>query len=281
MRAGAQRRQSGLHRPIVALSLHARKSLKLAALAVTVHLEQRHSDGSCFGEVVHPDDDPALLLDLALIAGGAVGDLALEISVFDGGQHAPQGFNFAEHPIGVLFHPGGQGLDEIRAAKRINRVGHTTLVGDDLLGAQGNLNGTLAGQGQRFVERVGVQRLSAAEDGRQGLDGHPDHVDLGLLGGQRHARGLGVSPHQPRALILRPKRVAHLAGPDPARGPVFGDFLEEVVVGVEEKRQARGEQVDIEPARHRPTHILKPIGQGEGQLLGGGGPRLADVIAAD
>ena len=109
----------------------------------------------------------------------------------------------------------------------------------------------LGRQRQRLVERVGVQRLRAAEHGGERLERRAHDVHLGLLGGQRHAGGLGVEAHQPRARVLRAVAVAQLARPDPAGGAVLRDLLEEVEVGVEEERQPRREVVDVSP---RSTH---------------------------
>jgi len=73
----------------------------------------------------------------------------------------------------------------------------------------------------------------------------------------------------------------HLAGPDAAGGAVLGDLLEKVIVRVEEEGQPRGEEVHVHAAVDAPAHVFQPVSEREGQLLGGGGARLADVIAAD
>ena len=52
--------------------------------------------------------------------------------------------------------------------------------------------GELGGQGDGFVERVGVQGLGAAEDRRHRFDGGPHHVVVRILLGQRPAGGLAV-----------------------------------------------------------------------------------------
>ena len=50
---------------------------------------------------------------------------------------------------------------------------------------------------------------------------------------------------------------------------------------VEEEGQARGEAVHVHARVHTPLHVLDPVAQGEGQLLGRRGARLADVVAGD
>ena len=72
-----------------------------------------------------------------------------------------------------------------------------------------------------------------------------------------------------------------IAGPDAAGGAVLGDLLEEVVVGVEEEGEARGEVVDVDARVDAGLDVGDAVGQGEGQFLHGGGAGLADVVAAD
>ena len=73
----------------------------------------------------------------------------------------------------------------------------------------------------------------------------------------------------------------HPPGPDPPGGPVLGDLLEEVDVGVEEERQPRRERVDRQPGLQRQLDVGEPVGQRERQLLGGRRAGLADVVAGD
>ena len=95
-------------------------------------------------------------------------------------------------------------FDEETAAERIDRIRHARFLRDDLLRAQGDGHGMFGGQRQRFVHGVGVQALRSAEDGRQRLDRHADHIILRLLCGERYAGGLRVEAQQPRARILSP-----------------------------------------------------------------------------
>jgi hypothetical protein len=130
-------------------------------------------------------------------------------------------------------------------------------VGEDLLGAQRGLRRGLARQRERLVEPVRVQGLRAAADRREALERHPHDVVDGLLGGQRHPAGLRVEAQHHRPGVLRAEAVAHDRRPHPPRGPELGHLLEDVVVAVEEERQAGGEVVhrqpgvDRRPARRR------------------------------
>ena len=131
------------------------------------------------------------------------------------------------------------------------------LVRDDLLRPQRDARRVLGRQRQRFVPPVGVQRLRAAEHGRQRLQRHAHDVVVGLLRGERGARGLRVEAQLQRPRVGGAEALAHQTGPQPPGGAELRDLLEEVVVGVEEEREALAEGVDVEagvdrrPARRR------------------------------
>ncbi len=126
-----------------------------------------------------------------------------------------------------------------------------------------------------------MQALRPAENRGQPLERGPDDVDLGLLCRQRDAGGLRMEAHQQRALGSRPVALAHHARPDPPRGAVLRDLLEEVEVRVEEEGEPRREVVDVEPALDRRLDVREPVGERECELLGRGRARLADVVAGD
>ena len=172
-------------------------------------------------------------------------------------------------------------LDVPRPAEWIGDVGDVGLVGDHLLGAQGDAGGLLGRQRHGLVHRVGVQRLRAAEHAGQGLDRRTNDVDLGLLGGQRHTRRLRVEPQLQRTFELGAIAVAQPSRPDPPSGAVLGDLFEEVDVGVEEERQSRSERVDREAGLHGQFDVREPVGKREGQLLDRRGAGLADVVSGD
>ena len=93
-----------------------------------------------------------------------------------------------------------------------------------------------------------MQRLGAAEDGGQRLQGDPDQVDLGLLRGQLHPGGLGVEAQHLRLGVLRPELVPHDPRPDAPGRPELGDLLQQRRPGDEEERQPRCEVVHVQPA---------------------------------
>ena len=55
--------------------------------------------------------------------------------------------------------------------------------------------------------------------------------------------------------FVAPESIAHDPRPEAASGAELGDLLEEVVVRVEEKRQALSERVDVKPGVDRRLHV--------------------------
>ena len=90
-----------------------------------------------------------------------------------------------------------------------------------------------------------------------------------------------VEAHQERALVARAVGVAQLARPDPARGAVLRDLLEEVDVRVEEEAQPRREVVDVEAALDRLLDVGEAVLERERELLLRRRAGLADVVAGD
>ena len=208
-------------------------------------------------------------LDRLLEAVGALGDLALREALLDRLDHAAHAIDGVE----VVPAPRASMSRVSRSTKYEPPSGSTTLahaalVRDDLLRAQRQRRGLGGRQRQRLVERVGVQRVGAAEHRGQRLQRGPHDVVVGLLRGQRHAGGLGVEAQLPRALVLRAEAVAHHVAPRCCRAArILGDLLEEVAVRVEEERDPRRERVDVEAGVDAVLHVLDAVAQREGQLL--------------
>src|SRR5438876_8121720 len=232
-------------------------------------------------EVVHADNHPLLVLDLPLIPICGVGDLLLEEPFPDRGDHAAELLNPIEVSVGLILQLVREGFEEVGPAERIDRVRDAALVGEDLLGSERDAGRGLGRHLIGLVVRVRMEGLRPAEDRGERLDRRPDDVDLGLLRGQADAGRLRVVSEEPRTRVLRAERVPHLAGPDPAGRAVLREFLEQIVVRVEEERQAGREVVHLESAVHAPADVFHAVRQGEGQLLSGGRPCFANVIAAD
>ena len=77
------------------------------------------------------------------------------------------------------------------------------------------------------------------------------------------------------------KRLAHEAGPDPARGAVLGDLFEEVHERAQVPADTGRKSIDRDAARQGSLDVLDGVGDRKRHLLHSGGSRLPDVIAAD
>src|SRR5215469_3048795 len=100
-----------------------------------------------------------------------------------------------------------------------------------------------------------MERVGASQHGGQRLYGDSSYIDLGLLSGEGDAGGLGMSSQHPGARILCGVAVTHLMRPDSASGAELGDLLEEVIMHIEEERQAGRELVYLKTAGQRAIHI--------------------------
>src|ERR1700687_2445384 len=232
-------------------------------------------------EIIYADRDLLVRLNRALILVAGFGNFFLGISALDGFDHAAHLVELLKVVEGAVFHVEGLLLDEVAAAERIDRLGNARLEGNDLLGAQCDARGFFGRQGERFVVGVGVQRLRAAEHSRERLQGDTRDVVHRLLRGQRDAGGLRVETHQAGAIVFRAEAILHQAIPDFARGTVFGDLFEKIVVRVEKKAEARAEVVDVKAAAERPLDVFNAVIDGESEFLQRGRSRFANVIAAD
>ena len=233
-------------------------------------------------EVIYADDDLFFFLDGALKFVGGFLDFALDEAGLDGSEHqAAHGVDFFDVGERAGFDFVGEGFDGVRACDGIDGVGHAGLVGDDLLRAQGDERGVFGGESERFVERIGVQRLAAAENGGESLDRHADDIIFRLLGGERRTGGLRVEAQEKRARILSSEAIAHDASPETPGRAILSDFFQQVAVRVEEKRELRSEVVDVESGVESRMDICDGVGEREGNFLDGGRASFANVIAGD
>ena len=83
---------------------------------------------------------------LELVAG--LGDFLLRIALLDGRNHAAHRVELLEIIERAVLHVERQPLDEVRAAQRIDGLGHAGFVSDDLLRAQRDAHGFFRGQRQ-------------------------------------------------------------------------------------------------------------------------------------
>ena len=174
--------------------------------------QDRHARDLVLVDVRVDADDASLPgIELALIAVGRIGDLALRVALGDGGHHAAAAVDLVEVAPDLALGLVGQGLDEPRPAERVHRGVHPALLGDDLLLTQGEQRRRGGRDGERLVVGVGVERLGPAEHAGECLERDPGQVVERLLRGQRHAGGLGVEAH-PRAAARSRRRSASSSG---------------------------------------------------------------------
>src|ERR1700693_107428 len=90
-----------------------------------------------------------------------------------------------------------------------------------------------------------------------------------------------MEAHQTGSVILGAETVLHQAIPYLARGAVFGDLFEEIVVRVEKKAEPRTEVIDVEAAAARPLDVFDAVVDGEREFLQRGRSGLANMVAGD
>src|SRR5829696_5592488 len=275
----AELAELGLQLLVVAVRLELLQPVDLLLLRLRVDAQDLDVV-DLVGDVLVDADDDVLLDPVALlVAPGRLLDLgADERDRLDG---AAELLDLVDQVLRALLDLVGQRLDEVGAGERVDRVGGAGLVGQDLLGAQGDAGGALGRQRQRLVEAVRVQRLGAAAHRGEALERDAHDVVLRLLRGQRDAAGLGVESQRLGLRVLRPEALAHDPRPHPAHGAELGHLLEDVVVAVEEERQARAEVVDLEPGVDRALDVGDAVGQRERDLLDRRAALLAHVVAGD
>ncbi len=90
-----------------------------------------------------------------------------------------------------------------------------------------------------------------------------------------------MEPQLPRPLRLRPVALAHPPSPDAPRGAELRDLLEEVDVGVEEKRETRCKVIDAHAPFDTRVYVGHSVSEREGKLLDRGRAGLSNVVAGD
>src|SRR5262245_19097361 len=112
-----------------------------------------------------------------------------------------------------------------------------------------------------------MQGLRTTGDGGERLDRNADDVVLRLLSSERGSTRLRVEAESDGPGIRSSEAIAHDPGPQSAGRPELGDLLEEVVVGVEEEREALAEVVRREARSDGGLAVGDPVRESEGELL--------------
>ena len=204
----------------VALGAQRRRSLELAPLGLRVDRLQLDRLLPLGHVLVDADDHPLARLDVLLPLERGVLDLPLHEALLDRVHGAAELVDALDQLPRARLELVGERLDVERAAERIGRRGRARLVREDLLRPERDRRCMLGRQRERLVERVRVQRLRAAGDGRERLDRDAHDVVLGLLRGERRAAGLRVEAQRERLRVRRAEAFAH--HPRPQRGAPRG-----------------------------------------------------------
>ena len=179
----------------VSLSIWRRRTLVLSTLRMSI--------GSLVRRLVLVDADHRLLagIDPGLRLGRGLLDAQLWHAGLDGLGHAAELLDLLDMTPGLRSEIAREPLDVIRAAPGIDDAGGAALLLQEELGVAGDARREVGRQRQRFVERVGVQRLGVALRCRHRLHRRAHHVVEHVLRGQRPARGLAVRAQRQRARI--------------------------------------------------------------------------------
>ena len=119
-----------------------------------------------------------------------------------------------------------------------------------------------------------MQRLRAAKDGGHGLDAGAHDVVVGVLLGERPARGLAVCAQHAGLGVLGGKLLLEQVGPEAAGRPELGNLHVEVHSDAPEEGEARRKGVNVQAGLHAGPTILNPVGQSEGHFPG----KLTEII---
>ena len=276
--------QAALHRSVVPGRLHRRDARGLdAPRLLVVDAEHVHGLARLAAHVlVHAHDDVDARVDARLLLRRRVLDAALRLARLDHRAHAPRGVDVRDDLARLVRELGRQRLHEVGPAPGVGDARHARLLLDHELRGPRDARRVLRGQRDGLVERVRVQRLGAAVDGGERLQGRARDVVEGLLGRQRVARRLAVRPQQQRPLrrhVRAPEALLHQLGPQGARGPQLGDLDVVVHADGEEEGQALRDLVDVDARLDRAVQILQAVRDREGELQRRVGAGLLHVVA--
>ena len=140
----------------------------------------------------------------------------------------------------------GEAFEVVGAAPRIDDAADGGFLLQEELGVAGDAGGEVGRQRDRFVERVGVQRLGVAQRGGHRLDAGAGDVVEEVLFGERPAGGLGVGAQRERLAGSSGRMVLTIFAHSSAGGAHLRDFHEEVHADRPEEREARREGVDVD-----------------------------------
>src|SRR5271169_4947381 len=88
-----------------------------------------------------------------------------------------------------------------------------------------------------------------------------------------------MKAQQQRPRIAGMKAFAHNSAPQPTRGPVLGNFFQQVAMSVEKERKLRREVVDAKPRVQRGLNVSDAVSEGKRDFLNSSRASFADVVS--
>ena len=162
-------------------------------------------------ELVDADDRLHAAVDARLRLGGGFLDAQLGHAFLDGLRHAAHRLDFLDMRPRARRKVLRQPLDIVAAAPRIDRAADAGFLLQEDLRVARNARREVRRQRQRFVERIGVQRLRLPARRRHRLEAGADRVVVDVLRRQRPAGGLRVRAQRQRLVGLRVELLHQLA----------------------------------------------------------------------
>ncbi len=144
-----------------------------------------------------------------------------------------------------------QALDVVGPRQRIDDMGDPGLLLQDQLGVARDPRREFRRQRNRFVERVRVQALRAAERRRHRLVGGAHDVVVGILLLQADARWSGNASAASGSPASSPRTPVMIRCQSSRAARSFATSMKKFMPMAKKKRQPPGEGVDVHPRRDR------------------------------
>src|SRR5260370_42301729 len=90
-----------------------------------------------------------------------------------------------------------------------------------------------------------------------------------------------MATHHPGTRVFGSITLTHQSGPQSPSCTKFSNFLKEVIMHIEEEREAWGKFIDLQATYQCSIYIGQTISDGKGQFLHSGRSGLANMVAAD
>src|SRR5262249_3947632 len=110
---------------------------------------------------------------------------------------------------------------------------------------------------------------------------HPHRVHFRLLGSQRTPCRLSMKPQHPRLRIPGTESEAHCLSPQAPCYPKLRDFLQKVIMDIEEERQAGRKMIEFKTSPKGRIDIGDVVSQSKRHFLCRGRACFTDMVAAD